>query len=451
MNDEGLPDVEAANPVRFIRTSPAGLGVLAIVTGAGAGLAALVFRSLIRWFTALLSGHPDYGAAGHAPNPWVPWLGPWFVVLAPAVAGLLYGPLIYRYAREARGSGVPEVMLAVAENGGRIRPAVAVVKSLASAICIGGGGSVGREGPIVQIGSALGSALGQRLRIAEPRLKLLLACGAAGGISATFNAPIAGVLFALELLLRDFSAESAGVVLLASVTAAVIGRAAFGPAAFLSVPPFALRSLAEYGFYAGLGLCAAVVGVAFIRVRYGLEDLANRVWRGPEWLRPAVGGLGLGLVLLVLPEMYGVGYPVLESAIREQYGPGLLILFLIGKIVATSLTIAIGGSGGVFTPTLFMGAMLGTAYGGVLHAAWPDLTGPAGAYGLVGMGAVFAAAARAPMTAVVSILELTGEYQLILPLMLAVALAAGTGRLLSRDTIFRPPHPALSPEGRRCG
>ena len=180
MNDEGLADGEAAHPFRFIRTSPAGLGGLAIVTGAGAGLAALVFRSLIRWFTVLLSGHPDYSAAGHAPNPWVPWLGPWFVMLAPAVAGLLYGPLIYRYAREARGSGVAEVMLAVAEHGGRIRPAVAVVKSLASAICIGGGGSVGREGPIVQIGSALGSSLGQRLRVAEPRLKLLLACGAAG-------------------------------------------------------------------------------------------------------------------------------------------------------------------------------------------------------------------------------------------------------------------------------
>jgi CIC family chloride channel protein len=421
--------------------SLAGLGVLAIVTGAGAGLAALVFRSLIGWFTVLLSGHPDYSAAGHAPHPWVPWLGPWFVVLVPAVAGLLYGPLIYRYAREARGSGVSEVMRAVAENGGRIRPAVAVVKSLASAICIGGGGSVGREGPIVQIGSALGSSLGQRLRVAEPRLKLLLACGAAGGISATFNAPIAGVLFALELLLRDFSAESAGVLLLASVTADVIGRAALGPAAVLSLPPFALGSLAEYGFHAGLGLCAAVVGVAFIRVFHGLEDLADRVWRGPEWLRPAVGGLGLGLVLLVLPELYGVGYPVLEGAIREQYGPRLLILFLIGKIVATSLTIAIGGSGGVFAPTLFMGAMLGTAYGGLLHAAWPDLAGPAGAYGLVGMGAVFAAAARAPLTAVVSILELTGAYHLTLPLMLAVALAAGISRLLSRDTIFsRPPH-----------
>jgi CIC family chloride channel protein len=371
------------------------------------------------------------------------------VVLAPAVAGLLYGPLICRYAREARGSGIPEVMRAVAQNGGRIRPAVAVVKSLASAICIGGGGSVGREGPIVQIGSALGSSLGQRLRVAEPRLKLLVACGAAGGISATFNAPIAGVLFALELLLRDFSAESSGVVLLASVTADVIGRAAFGPAPFLSLPPFAPPSLAEYAFYAGLGLCAAVVGVAFIRVLYGLEDLADRVWRGPEWLRPAVGGLGL--VLLVLPEMYGVGYPVLESGIREQYGPGLLIVFLIGKIVATSLTIAIGGSGGVFAPTLFMGAMLGTAYGGLLHAAWPALTVPAGAYGLVGMGAVFAAAARAPMTAVISILELTGEYQIILPLMLAVALAAGTGHLLSRDTIFRPPHPHPLPRGERAG
>jgi CIC family chloride channel protein len=146
MNDEGLPDVEAANPVRFIRTSLAGLGVLAIVTGAGAGLGAIVFRSLIWWFTALLSGHPDYSAAGHTPNPWVPWLGPWFVVLAPAVAGLLYGPLIYRYAREARGSGVSEVMLAVAENGGRIRPAVAVVKSLASAICIEAAGRSAARG-----------------------------------------------------------------------------------------------------------------------------------------------------------------------------------------------------------------------------------------------------------------------------------------------------------------
>ena len=220
----------------LIRTSPTGLVVLAIITGAGAGLGAIAFRYLILWFTLAFSGHADYSGAGNAPNPLVPWLGMWFVVLAPVVAGLLYGPLIHHFAREARGHGVPEVMLAVAERGGRIRPQVAVVKSLASALCIGGGGSVGREGPIVQIGSALGSTIGQVLRLSESRLKLLLACGAAGGVSATFNAPIAGVLFALELILRDFEAESFGVVVLASVTASVIGRAAFGSAAFLSLP-----------------------------------------------------------------------------------------------------------------------------------------------------------------------------------------------------------------------
>jgi chloride channel protein, CIC family len=419
----------------LLRT-PTGLVILALTVGSGAGLGAVAFRYLILWFTWLFSGHADYSAAGHAPHPLAPWLGPWFVVLAPIVGGLLYGPLIDRFAREARGHGVPEVMLAVAERGGRIRPQVAVIKSLASAICIGSGGSVGREGPIVQIGSALGSAMGQALRVPESRLRLLVACGAAGGISATFNAPIAGVIFALELILRDFEAESFGVVVLASVVANVIGRAVFGSAAFLPLPPFALTSLWEYGMYAGLGLCAALVGVAFIRVLYGLEDIADSLWRGPEWLRPVVGGGVLGLLLLALPEMYGVGYPVLEGAIRGEYVLGFLVLLLVGKIVATSLTIAIGGSGGVFAPSLFMGAMLGTAYGQLLHWTLPGSVGLAGAYGLVGMGAVFAATSRAPITAVIIIFELTGEYQIILPLMFAVALAAGISNLLSRDTIY---------------
>jgi CIC family chloride channel protein len=326
-------------------------------------------------------------------------------------------------------------MLAVAEQGGRIRPQVAIVKSLASALCIGCGGSVGREGPIVQIGSALGSGLGQVLRVPESRLRLLVACGAAGGISATFNAPIAGVVFALELILRDFEAESFGVVVPASVIANVIGRAAFGSSAFLTLPPFQLTSLAEYGFYAVFGVLAAFAGVGFIRCLYGLEDLADRLWRGPEWLRPAAGGIGLGLVLLALPQMYGVGYPVLESAIRGNYAVTFLLLLLVGKVVATSLTIAIGGSGGVFAPSLFVGAMLGSAFGNAIQRL-PGLHGPAGAYGLVGMGAVFAGAARAPLTAVIIIFELTGDYQIILPLMFAIALATGGSRLLSTDTIY---------------
>jgi CIC family chloride channel protein len=431
-----LPETIGSRLQHVLLRTPMGLVLLALTVGAGAGLGAVAFRYLILWFTFLFSGHADYSAADHAAHPLVPWLGAWFVVLVPVAGGLLYGPLIDLFAREARGHGVPEVMLAVAERGGRIRPQVAVIKSLASAICIGCGGSVGREGPIVQIGSALGSTVGQMLRVPESRLRLLVACGAAGGISATFNAPIAGVIFALELILRDFEAESFGVVVLASVVANVIGRAAFGSAAFLPLPPFALTSLWEYGLYAGLGLCAALVGVIFIRVLYGFEDISDRLWRGPEWLRPVVGGGLLGLLLLALPQMYGVGYPVLERAIRGEYLLGFLFVLLIGKIIATSLTIGIGGSGGVFAPSLFMGAMLGTAYGQLMHWALPGSVGPAGAYGLVGMGAVFGAAARAPISAVIIIFELTGEYQIILPLMFAVSLAAGIGNLLSRDTIY---------------
>lgn len=427
-------------PVRraydWLRGSPAGLAVLALVVGAGAGVGAVVFRDLIAGFTWLFSGHLDYSEAGRAPNPLVPQLGMWFVVLAPVVGGLIYGVLIDRFAREARGHGVPEVMLAVAERGARIRPQVAVVKALASALCIGSGGSVGREGPIVQIGSALGSTLGQLVRLPESRLRLLVACGAAGGISATFNAPIAGVFFGLELILRDFEVESFGVVVLASVVADVIGHAAFGARPFLTIPPFELTSLWEYALYAGLGLLAAAAGLIFVRVLYGTEDVLDRLWKGPEWLRPAVGGILLGFLLLGLPQMYGVGYPVLERAVRGGYVAWLPAVLLAGKILATSLTIGIGGSGGVFAPSLFMGAMLGTAYGDLMNQLLPGITGPAGAYGLVGMGAVFAAAAQAPITAVIIIFELTGDYQIILPLMFAIVLAGGISRLLTRDTIY---------------
>lgn len=410
--------------------------VLAVLVGIGAGLGAIAFRDFITGFTLVFSGHADYSAAGRVAHPWLPWLGVTYVVLAPAVGGLIYGPLVDRFAREARGHGVPEVMLAVATQGGRIRTRVAVVKALASAICIGSGGSVGREGPIVQIGSALSSSFGQILRLPPPRLRLLVACGAAGGISATFNTPIAGVFFALELILRDFETESFGTVVLASIAANIVSRAAFGSEPFLPLPPFQLVSLAEYPLYMGLGLLAAGAGLVFIRVLYGLEDLIDRYWRWPEWLRPVGGGLLLGLLLLAVPQMYGVGYPVLEHGVRGDYTVAFLGVLLVAKLLATSLTIAIGGSGGVFAPTLFQGAMLGTAYGVGVGRLLPGLTAPPGAYGLVGMGAVFAAAARAPITAVLMIFELTGEYRIILPLMFAIAIATGLSRALSRDTIY---------------
>lgn len=412
------------------------LAALALLVGVGAGLGAIAFRYLIEGFTVLFTGHSDPSALGHFINPHVPLLGPYVVLVIPVLGGLLYGPLVYRFAPEARGHGVPEVMLAVHSHEGRIRGRVPVVKALASALCIGAGGSVGREGPIVQIGSAIGSAVAQVTRVAGQETRLLVACGAAGGIAATFNAPIAGVFFALELILRDFQTRSFGVVVLSSVVATAVGRIAFGSEAFLALPGFHVRTLAEYPLYAVLGLAAALVGIAFIRILYGSEDLADRLWRGPAWLRPAVGGLLLGCVLLVLPEMYGVGYPVLEGAIGGKYAFAFLLALLGGKILATSLTLSIGGSGGVFAPSLFMGAMLGSAFGLAVHAALPGATASAGAYGLVGMAAVFAAAGRAPITAVIIVFELTGDYSIILPLMLAVVVATGISRRLSADSIY---------------
>ncbi len=327
-------------------------------------------------------------------------------------------------------------MYAVSERSGRIRPQVAAVKALASAICIGGGGSVGREGPIVQIGSALGSSLGQLVGVPASRLRLLVACGAAGGIAATFNAPIAGVFFALELILADFAVDSFAAVVLAAVAASAIGRAAFGDHPFLALPAFTITSPAQFLLYALLGLTAAAVGVGFSRTLYLVEDACDRLWRGPEWLRPAIGGLALGGLLLMLPQMYGVGYPVLGHAVVGRYAIVFLLVLLAGKILATSLTIGIGGSGGVFAPCLFVGAMLGETFGQILHAVSPGLAPAPGAYALVGMGAVFAGAARTPITAVLIMFELTGEYHIILPLMLAIALAAGVSKLLSRDTIY---------------
>jgi CIC family chloride channel protein len=414
-----------------------GLTALALLVGAGSGLGAVAFRYMILGATYVFSGHRDYSSAGHAADPWLPSLGIWFVVAAPVVGGLLYGPLVSRFAPEARGHGVPEVMYAVNREGGRIRPQVPVVKSLASAICIGAGGSVGREGPIVQIGSALGSVTGQWLRLSESQLRLLVACGAAGGISATFNAPIAGVFFALELILRDFQTRSFGLVVLSSVTADAIGRAVFGSHPFLTLPGFTFSSPLELLLYAGLGVLATGVGLGFVRVLYSGEDLADRLWgTRPAWLRPAAGGVLLGLLLLAVPQMYGVGYPVLQLAVAGHYVVAALIGLLVAKVLATSLTMWIGGSGGVFAPSLFMGAMLGSAYGAAAHSLLPGLAAAAGAYGLVGMGAVFAAAGRAPITAVLIVFELTGDYRIVLPLMIAIVVATALSNAVTGDTIY---------------
>ena len=403
----------------------------ALIVGIGAGIGAVIFRYLINavewvgydWFPRLTS---DWGKA--------------YVLIIPAIGGLLVGPLVYFFAREAKGHGVPEVMEAVALKGGRIRPRVAIVKSLASALSIGSGGSVGREGPIVQIGSALGSSLGQMLNLSEDRVRNLVACGAAGGIAATFNSPIAGVIFALEIFLGEFTIHGFSSVVISSVAASVIGRIAFGDIPAFSIPTeYGIASLWEYIFFPVLGVLAALFGVLYTRTIYFTEDLFDK-WQGvPEWFKPAVGGVLLGLFAFAypaltgvawdeIPHVYNVGYEVIESALDNELLLWTAIVLLFAKLIATSLTLGSGGSGGVFAPSLFVGAMLGAAYELVLKRFFPGIIAPEGAYALIGMAALFAASAHAPITAVIILFELTGDYRLILPLMLTVVIAT----LLSR-------------------
>lgn len=398
-----------------------------LVVGVGAGLGAVAFRELISGFTFLFFQvlRPALSTL----------LGPYAVVLIPAIGGLIFGPIIYFFAREAKGHGVPEVMLAVAQKGGRIRPIVAAIKSVASAICIGSGGSVGREGPIVQIGSALGSTWGQLFHMSEARIRTLVACGAAGGIAATFNAPIAGVFFALEIILGEFSTRSFGIVVIASVTASLIGRAAFGNVPAFPLPAYQVLHLSEFPFYVLLGILGALAGVAFTRTLYWFEDRFDAI-KMPEYLKPVPGGLLLGMLGFFLPQVFGVGYPAMSAALAGKYALGLLALLVIAKILAVSLTIGSGGSGGVFAPSLFIGAMLGEAYGTLLQSVFPGLVAHPSNFGLVGMGAVFAGAARAPITAIIILFELTGDYSVILPMMIAVVISTIVAELFGKETIY---------------
>jgi chloride channel protein, CIC family len=423
----------------WLQRTRAGMFVIALAVGAGAGLGAVGFRYLIYLITWLATGHDQFGQQGRVASAHLPWLGLGFFVLIPVIGGLVYGPLIYRYAREARGHGVPEVMIAVAEQGGRIRPQVSLVKAVASALCIGVGGSVGREGPIVQIGSALASSVGQWVRMPANRLRILVACGAAGGISATFNAPITGVFFGVEIILRAFSVEAIFTVMLSAMVADVVSQAFLGSAPFLSGFPagIALHRPSSYLLVAVLAVLAALIGLAFKTVLYKTEDLCDRLWKGrPEWARPGVGGIALGLLLLAVPQLYGVGYPVMYKAVGGGYALWFLIILAAGKMVACSLTIGIGGSGGVFAPSLFIGATSGMAFGEIAGHLLGPAAGQPALYAVVAMGAVFTAAARAPLTSLASVVEMTGDFSLTLPVMLAVAIATATSRALSYGTIY---------------
>ncbi len=408
----------------FVEKTPT-LVALSLAIGIGAGLGACGFRWLIGFVQRVLWGH---GAA------LVRWT-PISTLIIPAVGGALVGPLVYFLARETKGHGVPEVMLAVTAEQGRMRFRVVFVKALASALCIGSGGSAGREGPIVQIGSALGSGVGQLAKVPVEILRTLVAAGAAGGISATFNAPIAGVFFALEVILRDFTARAFSLVVLASVTATVISRAVLGQTPAFVVPPYELRNPWELLFYVTLGVLAALVAKGFTWLLYACEDLFE-AWHCPEYVKPVAGGLGVGCLALVFPHVLGVGYETIGGVLKDQPAIPLMLGLLVAKAAATALTLGSGGSGGIFSPSLFMGAMLGGALGSSVRGLFPAVSAPAGAYALVGMAAVFAAAAQTPITSVLILFEMTGDYRIILPLMTAVGIASLVAHLLGHETIY---------------
>jgi CIC family chloride channel protein len=403
--------------------------LLAVAIGVMGGLGAVFFR----WLIAIMQD-VAWGVGG---TPLERVLrAPWTMrLLVPAAGGLVVGLIVRFIAPEAKGHGVPEVMLAVATRQGVIRPVVGVAKSVASAVCIASGGSAGREGPMVQIGSALASSLGQWLRLPSDRLRVCVGCGAASGIAATFNAPIAGAFFASEVILGGFHASAFGPAVVASVVATVIARSVYGDEIAFRIPEYALQHPGEMLAYAALGVAAGVVGVLFIKTLAACESAFDRLHAVPLVAQPVIGGIGVGLIALVAPQAMGVGYDTISSALVGGIAPAMLLGLLGAKLVATSITLGSGGSGGVFAPSMFLGAMIGGAIG---HAAqWlPFATASPGAYSVVGMGAVVAATTHAPITAILIIFELTGDYRVIVALMLSCILSNVVARRLTRPSIY---------------
>ena len=404
--------------------------MLAAIVGIFGGFGAVLFRWLITTAGGLF--FPGGFSVEILKN--IPW---YQVVIPPLVGGMIAGPLVYFFAREAKGHGVPEVMNAVANNGGRIRRRVMLVKILASAITIGSGGSVGREGPIIQIGAGFGSSLGQILGFEGQRLIVMLGCGAAAGMAATFNAPIAGVLLAIEIIIGSASISIFSPLVVASVMGTIVARVMFGnEPAFINVPDYNLvNPFVELPLYVVLGVVAGLAAVMFTRGIGFIEDLWEKIPL-PGWIVPMIGGAVIGGIGLVFPQVMGVGYETIGLALQGGGVIWLLAVLMFVKLIATGITLGSGGSGGVFAPSLFLGASLGGAFGLIVETFLPGQTAGAGAYALVGMGALVAATTHAPITAILILFELTSNYSIILPLMFACIIATVLASRILSTSIY---------------
>ena len=405
--------------------------IIAIIIGILAGFAGIGIRALIKEIS--LISFPGGGTflENVLSSPW------YLIILAPTIGGLIVGPIIYFFAPEAKGHGVPEVMEAILLKGGKIRPIVAVIKAIASAISIGSGGSVGREGPIVQIGSSLGSTIGQFFNVPTKKLKTLVGCGAGAGIAAAFNAPIAGALFAVEIILMDFAVAQFSPIVISTVMATVISHAFQGDFAAFEIKGYQLVSPYEIIFYFGLGALTGVGSFLFIKTLYFCEDFFdNKIKRIPEYYKPLLGGFFVGIIALLFPQIMGVGYDSINEALHGNVIWYFALILVFIKIIATSLTLGSGGSGGIFAPSLFMGAMSGAFFGSFVHNIYPDISASAGAYALVAMGGFVAGTTRAPITAIIIVFELTKDYNIILPLMVTCIISMIVSSKLARESIY---------------
>jgi len=418
----------------FIRREHFFMIIMGGIAGAVGGYAAIGFRKIIAIATQLgwgnatgMEGKDLLHMALAAPF--------WIKIVIPATGGLLVGIIVYFFAHEAKGHGVPEVMEAVALKDGRMRTRVVFAKAFASAICIGSGGSVGREGPIVQIGSAISSVIGRLFKVSGGRLRILVACGAAAGIAATFNAPMAGAIFSLEIILTELAALQFIPIVVSSVIATALSRHYLGNFPAFEIPPYDFLHYSELFLYLALGVLAGVVAYIFIRLLYGMEDFFEK-WKLPEFIKPAIGGSIIGCIGFFFPHIFGVGYESITQILHGEMVGVMLFGLLIAKILATSITIGSGSSGGIFAPSLFMGAALGGGFGQVVHTLFPHTTALPGAYALVGMGAVFAGTGSAPLTSIVMLIEMTRDYTLTLPVITATTLSFLLSRALLKEDIY---------------
>jgi CIC family chloride channel protein len=430
---------------------PLGLWALcgfALVVGIVTGLGAVFFRGLIGVVHNLLflgQFSVAYDASLFTPA------SPWglLVCLVPVVGAFGVTFIVNHFAPEAKGHGVPEVMDAIYYGEGRIRPVVAAAKSIASALAIGSGAAVGREGPIIQIGSALGSTIGQIIAMPTAQRITLVAAGAGAGIAATFNTPIGGVMFAIELMMPEVSVNTFLPVALATGSATFVGRLFFGTQPAFAVPtqlatfPSPVTSAITLLLYALLGALTGVAAAAFVRSLDWFEDLFDRI--PGSYLRHALGMLLVGVLFTALMANFGhyyvegVGYATIQAILNGGLGQAsFLFLFLLfaAKLLATNVSLGSGSSGGIFSPSLYMGATLGAGCAGMISMVAPGLAISPAAFAMVGMGAMVGGGTGAAMTAVTMIFEMTRDYDIVLPMILAVALSLGVRRLLSPENIY---------------